>query len=86
MASKTVFCHPVKICFRLIGAWPKSLHVIFQRMFWTVMMGICLTFQLWYCVSYIKSAQLPDLLDGLSVTLTNIVTLIKLIIIWFNYR
>ncbi|CAD1476048.1 unnamed protein product, partial [Heterotrigona itama] len=86
MALKTIITYPIEVCLRLIGLWPNSSYRILQRIFWTVVMGTCVTFQIWYCISYFKTADLPDLLDGLSVTLSNTITFIKLIILWFNYR
>ncbi|CAL7941823.1 unnamed protein product [Xylocopa violacea] len=86
MAPKTVIARPIEVCLRVIGVWPNSSCKLFQRIFWAIVMGVCTTFQIWYCISYFKTADLPDLLDGLSVTLSNTVTFIKLIIFWLNYR
>ena len=86
MALKTIITYPIEVCLRLIGLWPNSSYRILQRIFWTIVMGTCVTFQIWYCISYFKTVDLPDLLDGLSVTLSNTITFIKLIILWFNYR
>ncbi|KAF3427174.1 hypothetical protein E2986_10244 [Frieseomelitta varia] len=86
MALKTIITYPIEVCLRLIGLWPNSSYRILQRIFWTIVMGTCVTFQIWYCITYFKTVDLPDLLDGLSVTLSNTITFIKLIILWFNYR
>ncbi|XP_076756324.1 odorant receptor 4-like [Xylocopa sonorina] len=86
MTSKTIIARPIEVCLRAIGVWPNSSCKIFQRIFWAVVMGVGITFQIWYCISYFKTVDLPDLLDGLSLTLSNTVTFIKVIILWFNYR
>lgn len=86
MSLKTIITCPIEVCLRLIGIWPYSSYKIVQRVFWIIVMGISTVFQFWYCISYFKTADLPDLLDGITVTLSNTVTFIKLIILWFNYR
>ncbi|XP_016915037.1 odorant receptor 85b-like [Apis cerana] len=86
MSLKTIITYPIEVCLRLIGIWPYSSYKIVQRVFWIIVMSISTVFQLWYCISYFKTADLPDLLDGITVTLSNTVTFIKLIILWFNYR
>lgn len=83
---KTIITYPVEVCLRLIGVWPYSSYRIMQRIFWTIIMGNSTVFQLWYCISYFKTADLFDLLDGITLTLSNTVTFFKLIILWFNYR
>ncbi|XP_076235700.1 odorant receptor 4-like [Calliopsis andreniformis] len=82
---KSTISRPIEICLRVMGLWPKSSYVILRRVLLFVVLGILVSFQLWYCVSYIKSADLPDLLDGISIFISNIVAFVKLIVIWCNY-
>ncbi|XP_031774690.1 odorant receptor 4-like [Apis florea] len=86
MMLKTIITCPIEVCLRLIGVWPYSSYRIVQRVFWTIIMGNSTVFQLWYCISYFKTADLLDLLDGITLTLSNTVLFFKLIILWFNYR
>ncbi|XP_076637325.1 putative odorant receptor 92a [Colletes latitarsis] len=86
MATITIISYPVKFGLLLIGVWPKSSQKILKRVLWTIALGISLSSQFWYCASYSQTESLPDLLDNLSVILSDLVTFIKLIVIWFNYR
>lgn len=83
---ETTISYPIELCLRIVGVWPKSSHTILQRAFCFNFIGILLTFQAWYCISNVKSLDLLELLDGLSVTVSNAVIFLKLLIIWYNYR
>lgn len=80
MSLKTTIICPIEVCLRLISIWPYSSYKIVHRVFWIIMMGISTVFQFWFCISYFKTADLPDLLNS-TVTLSNTITFIKLIIL-----
>ncbi|XP_060819655.1 odorant receptor 67c-like [Bombus pascuorum] len=84
MAIKGIISFPVEITLRLIGAWPNSSCRIFKYIIWTTVMSTFLIFQYSYCLTHVKAADLTDLLDGLSVTFSNTLLLLKFIIVWFH--
>ncbi|XP_031834906.1 odorant receptor 13a-like [Nomia melanderi] len=86
MTSGTVITSPIKYCLFMIGAEPRSSHRIIPRIIWTILLVFSLFSEFWYCISYFKSQELPDLLDSLTVILGNIVMFVKVIVIWCNYR
>nr|XP_050864274.1 odorant receptor 85c-like isoform X1 [Vespula vulgaris] len=76
----------VEFSLRLIGLWPGYSYVIVHRFLWVITMCLILFFQYWYIVIHLTSGDLPDLMDCLSITMSNSVFFIKLIILWMKNR
>ncbi|XP_076235698.1 uncharacterized protein LOC143180057 [Calliopsis andreniformis] len=83
---KSTISKSIELSLRLIGIWPKSSYTVLRRVFWFVTLGMCVICQVWYCISSLKSADLRVLMDAMSLTVSNIVIFLKLMIIWCNYR
>ncbi|KAL2738912.1 odorant receptor 63a-like isoform X2 [Vespula squamosa] len=77
---------PIEFGLRLIGLWPNYTYAIFHRIIWTITMIFVLFFEYVYVVMHIKTDELPDLMDSLTITLSNSLLFVKLIILWFNDR
>ncbi|XP_076634166.1 odorant receptor 13a-like [Colletes latitarsis] len=86
MALKSIINRPLELSLHLFGIWPSSSCPILKEVIWTTMTLICLVFQYWYCVAHVKSSDLIDILDGLSLTFSNTLVFLKLTVIWFNKR
>nr|XP_034175210.1 odorant receptor 67c-like [Osmia lignaria] len=86
MTGKSIISHPVEFSLRLIGAWPNSSYPILKHIVWSATMTTILIFQYWYCITHVKTDSLTDLLDGLSITFSNTLLLLKFIIIWSHRR
>ncbi|XP_035741910.1 odorant receptor 85c-like [Vespa mandarinia] len=76
----------VEYSLRFIGLWPDYSYVIAHRFLWIITMSLTLIFQYWYVIVNLKSDDLPDLMDCLSITMSNTVFFIKLIILWMKNR
>ncbi|KAL2738913.1 odorant receptor 22c-like [Vespula squamosa] len=76
----------VEFSLRFIGLWPGYSYVIVHRFLWVITMCLTLFFQYWYVVLHLTSGDLPDLMDCLSITMSNSVFFIKLIILWMKNR
>ncbi|CAK9826533.1 Odorant receptor 85b [Anthophora retusa] len=85
MTSKTIINRPLEYSLRIFGAWPGSSYSFLKHIIWSIVMLTFLIFQYWYCITHIKSS-LIELLDGLSLTLSNTLIFLKLIIIWHHSR
>ncbi|KOC62873.1 Putative odorant receptor 13a [Habropoda laboriosa] len=85
MTSTTIINRPLEYSLRLFGAWPDSSYSFLKSIIWSTIMATFLMFQYWYCITHIRSG-LIDLLDGLSITLSNSLVFLKLIIIWLHSR
>ncbi|CAK9820404.1 Odorant receptor 85b [Anthophora quadrimaculata] len=85
MTSKTIINRPLEYSLRIFGAWPDSSHSFLKYIVWSIVMLTFLIFQYWYCITHVKSS-LIELLDGLSLTLSNTLVFLKLIIIWLHIR
>ncbi|XP_015185285.1 PREDICTED: odorant receptor 85b-like [Polistes dominula] len=79
-------CSPVEFGLRLIGLWPNYAYAMIHRIFWTITMIFVLFFECVYVVKHIKTDELPDLMDSLTITLSNGLLFCKLIILWLNDR
>ncbi|KAI4495922.1 hypothetical protein M0802_008137 [Mischocyttarus mexicanus] len=77
---------PIEFGLRLIGLWPNYAYAMIHRIFWTITMIFVLFFECVYVVKHIKTDELPDLMDSLTITLSNGLLFFKLIILWFNDR
>ncbi|XP_053989969.1 uncharacterized protein LOC128882397 isoform X4 [Hylaeus volcanicus] len=86
MALQSTINHPLEFILRLFGIWPSSRYRVLKSIVWTLLLLTFLVFQYWYFISHLKSTDLTDLLDGLSLTLSNNLVLLKLIVIWFHNR
>ncbi|XP_076640804.1 odorant receptor 24a-like [Halictus rubicundus] len=86
MSSKTVITNPIVISLRMMGAEPRSSRTILQRIVCSFLMVSSLSGQFWYCASYSKNEELADVLDSLSVILSNGITFVKMVILWWNRR
>nr|XP_033342126.1 odorant receptor 4-like [Megalopta genalis] len=86
MLSNTVITYPIVLSLRMIGAEPTSSRTILQRVICSFLMMSSLSGQFWYCASYCKNEELADMLDSLSVILSNGGTFVKMVIIWWNRR
>ncbi|XP_006624414.2 odorant receptor 85b-like [Apis dorsata] len=76
---------PLEYSLRIFGIWPDSPYPKLKIIIWIIILPTFLVFQYWYCITHIKLG-LIDLLDGLSLTLSNTLVFIKLIVIWFHKR
>lgn len=85
MTSKSMINRPLEYSLRLFGIWPDSSCPILKIIIWTTVMLTFLVFQYWYCITHIKSS-LIELLDGLSITLSNSLFFLKFTIIWLHKR
>ncbi|XP_076282531.1 odorant receptor 4-like [Lasioglossum baleicum] len=84
--NKTVITNAIVFSLHMIGAEPRSSRRILQRIICSFLMMSSLSMQFWYVASYSKNEELTDLLDGLSVILSNGGTFVKMVIIWWNHR
>ncbi|CAK9818436.1 Odorant receptor 85b [Anthophora plagiata] len=85
MTSKTIINRPLEYSLRIFGAWPDSSYSFLKCIVWSIVILTFLIFQYWYCITHVKSS-LIELLDGLSLTLSNTLIFLKLIIIWLHRR
>ncbi|XP_046835486.1 odorant receptor 63a-like isoform X2 [Vespa crabro] len=86
MLTENSISGPIEFGLRLIGLWPNYTYAIFHRILWTMTMIFVLFSEYVYVVMHIKTDELPDLMDSLTITLSNSLLFIKLIILWFNDR
>ncbi|XP_043681048.1 uncharacterized protein LOC122635189 isoform X1 [Vespula pensylvanica] len=86
MLNEKSISAPIEFGLRLIGLWPNYTYAIFHRILWTITMIFVLFFEYVYVVMHIKTDELPDLMDSLTITLSNSLLFVKLIILWFNDR
>ncbi|KAL6254524.1 hypothetical protein P5V15_014577 [Pogonomyrmex californicus] len=71
---------------RLIGVWPDSSCRFLSRVVWTMTMITSQLLQYWYLFTHIGSDTLPDILDSLSLCLSNSLLFLKLSLLWLNGR
>ncbi|KAF3054436.1 Odorant receptor 046 [Nylanderia fulva] len=76
----------VQLGLRLVGIWPNASYALLFRFGWIFTIGIIQTCQYWWIAIHLKTEDLSQLLDGLSVTLEYTVMFLKLIILWLNSR
>ncbi|XP_043681046.1 odorant receptor 4-like isoform X1 [Vespula pensylvanica] len=69
-----------------IGLWPKYTYSIIHRILWIVILGIVLILEYRYILLHIATDDLADLMDCFSITVSNSLLFIKLIILWFKQR
>ncbi|XP_076666626.1 odorant receptor 13a-like [Andrena cerasifolii] len=86
MTSASIINYQLEFGLRVFGIWPSSSYAILKIAIWTMLLSTSLVFQYWYCITRITSSNLVDVLDGLSLTLSNTLVLLKLIVIWFYNR
>lgn len=84
MIPTSTVSRTVEIGLRLTGIWPNSS--IFFRLLWILVMGTGLIFQYHYLLIHFNTKELPNLIDGLSTTLTYSLLCFKLIVLWMNNR
>lgn len=77
---------PMEFTLRLIGVWPDSSCKFLQRVAWATAMATSQLFQYWYLFNHIGSDTLPNILDSLSLCLSNSLLFLKLNILWLNGR
>lgn len=71
---------------RLIGVWPDSSYRYLMRVVWTTAMATSQLLQYWYLFTHIGSDALPDLMDSMSLCLSNSLLFLKLNLLWLNGR
>ncbi|XP_026670829.1 odorant receptor 4-like [Ceratina calcarata] len=86
MAAKSIISDLMETCLRLTGLWPDSSYRILKR---TAFITVLLTFvilQFWYCIIHVKNESMVDLLDKLSVAISNSVVFAKFVAICIHQR
>ncbi|XP_020289111.1 odorant receptor 4-like [Pseudomyrmex gracilis] len=76
----------IEIGLRAIGVWPNSSYMILGRAFWMITLTMAQTFQYRYFLIHVRTDDLPHLMDGLSVTMSYSLLLLKLIVFWIHRR
>lgn len=76
----------IEIGLRSIGVWPNSSYMILGRAFWMITLTMAQTFQYRYFLIHVRTDDLPHLMDGLSVTMSYSLLLLKLIVFWIHRR
>ncbi|KAI4496017.1 hypothetical protein M0802_008232 [Mischocyttarus mexicanus] len=71
---------------RFTGLWPGYAYAIIHRVIWILTMLSTLIFQFWYILAHYQSGDLPSLMDCLSITVSNSLLFLKLIILWMKHR
>ncbi|XP_043489317.1 uncharacterized protein LOC122515889 [Polistes fuscatus] len=71
---------------RFTGLWPGYAYAIIHRVLWILTMCSTLSFQFWYILTHYRSGDLPGLMDCLSITVSNSLLFLKLIILWMKHR
>lgn len=77
---------PMEFILRLMGIWPDSSCVFAQRVFWTTTMTAAQIFQYWYLFTHIGSGNLSELMDSMSLCISNSLLFLKLNVLWLNRR
>lgn len=77
---------PIVLMLRIFGIWPDARCVLLRRSFWIISLAIAQVFQYRYIINNIRSIDLSDLMDGLSMTMAYTLLSLKLLIFWFNQR
>ncbi|XP_020289060.1 odorant receptor 4-like [Pseudomyrmex gracilis] len=77
---------PMVLTLRLIGVWPDSSCKFLQRVAWTMTMVTSQLFQYWYLFTHIGSDTLEDLMNSMSLCLSNSLLFLKMSILWINGR
>ncbi|KAK2587305.1 hypothetical protein KPH14_003024 [Odynerus spinipes] len=77
---------PIEFGLRLIGLWPSYTYAMIHRVVWMLNMIFVLYFEYVYVMRHIRTDELPDLMDSLTITLSNSLLFFKLIILWSNDR
>ncbi|RLZ02187.1 Odorant receptor 10 [Cephus cinctus] len=83
MKDTAIVGKPVEIGLRLIDSWPGASNRIGRLTVWSLMMA-ALIFQYWDAVSVFN--DLDNLMDNFSVTITETLFFVKLIIVYKNRR
>jgi len=86
MKVTSIIGRSAKIPLRIFGIWPGSSYISFYRLFWMIVLVTGQYFQYCYIITNIYSADLSDLMDGLSATLAFSLLSIKFVIFWLNQR
>ncbi|EGI58891.1 Odorant receptor 2a [Acromyrmex echinatior] len=71
---------------RMIGIWPHSSYKFLMRIVWTTTMTIWQFLQYWHLFTHIGSDTLPNLMDSLSLCLSNSLLFLKMNFLWLNGR
>ncbi|KAI4495928.1 hypothetical protein M0802_008143 [Mischocyttarus mexicanus] len=77
---------PVELGLYFIGLWPKYTYSIIHRLLWVIILGIVLILEYRYVLLHITTDDLAELMDCFSITVSNSLLFIKLIILWFKQR
>ncbi|XP_071644304.1 odorant receptor 10-like [Temnothorax longispinosus] len=77
---------PMEFTLRLIGVWPDSSCRYLMRVVWTMAMVASQFLQYWYLFAHIGSDTLPNLMDSMSLCLSNSLLFLKLSLLWLNGR
>lgn len=77
---------PMEFTLRLIGVWPDSSCRFLLRVIWTTAMATSQLLQYWYLFSHIGSDTLLNLMDSMSLCLSNSLLFLKLSLLWLNGR
>lgn len=77
---------PMEFTLRLIGVWPDFSYRFLMRVGWTMVMATSQLLQYWYLFTHIGSDTLPDIMDSMSLCLSNSLLFLKLSLLWLNGR
>ncbi|XP_015185291.1 PREDICTED: odorant receptor 4-like [Polistes dominula] len=77
---------PVELGLYFIGLWPKYTYSLIHRLLWVIILGIVLILEYRYVMLHIATDDLAELMDCFSITVSNSLLFIKLIILWFKQR
>lgn len=77
---------PMEFTLRLIGVWPDSSYRFLMRVVWTTAMITSQFLQYWYLFTHIGTDTLPDIMDSMSLCVSNSLLFLKLGLLWLNGR
>lgn len=75
----------VKYGLHFVGIWPGTMFPGVHKFFWILSVGLCQGYQYKYIYNHLQTDSLMKIVDTLSITLTNTVLAIKLMIAWVNH-
>ncbi|XP_076224459.1 uncharacterized protein LOC116430396 [Nomia melanderi] len=75
----------VKYGLHFVGIWPGTMFPGVHKFFWILTVGLCQGYQYKYIYKHLQTDSLMKIVDTLSITLTNTVLAIKLMIAWVNH-
>jgi hypothetical protein len=82
----TTINRAVEIPLRIFGIWPGSPYIAFYRLFWAIVFVAAQTFQYRYIITNLYTDDFPDLMDGLSASLSFSQFFFKIVMFWLNQR